>query len=135
MTYLLDTNACIEHLRSRGRSVISQRLLTQRAGEVVVCSIVEAELWAGVYRARDRQREQEAVQDFLAVLPSMPFDSVAAERYGHIHAYLATRGTPINAPDLLIGAIAIASNLTVVTHNSSDFAKIPGLRWEDWQSQ
>jgi predicted nucleic acid-binding protein len=38
--------------------------------------------------------------------------------------------TPAN--DLLIAAIALAHGLTLITHNSVEFARVPGLQWEDW---
>lgn len=133
MTYLLDTNACIVHLRSKGQSRVSQKLLSLPVGEVALCSIVKAELWAGIFRVHDPARARAELEAFQSVFVSIPFDDQAAEHFGRIHAHLAVRGTSIGAADLLIAAIALARGLTVVTHNSSEFSRIPGLKIEDWQ--
>ncbi|MGK7885818.1 MAG: type II toxin-antitoxin system VapC family toxin [Crocosphaera sp.] len=54
---------------------------------------------------------------FLRRFVSLPFDDKSAEIYGVIRAYLEQKGTPIGGYDLQIAAIAIANNLTLVTHN------------------
>ncbi|WP_333874182.1 hypothetical protein [Methylobacter sp.] len=45
---------------------------------------------------------------------------------------MTNQGTPIGPYDLQITAIAVAHNLTVVTHNTREFARVPGLKLEDW---
>ncbi|HEV8059879.1 MAG TPA: PIN domain-containing protein [Gemmataceae bacterium] len=62
-----------------------------------------------------------------------PFDDRGAEEYGRIRAHLADLGTPIGPNDLLIAAITIANGLTLVTHNTNEFSRVPGLMLEDWQ--
>jgi tRNA(fMet)-specific endonuclease VapC len=131
MTYLLDTNACIEHLRSKGTSKVSKRLVAQPPNTVFLCSIVKGELLAGIHRVRQQQLARAEVDKFFGVFASVPFDDAAAEHFGRVHASLYARGTPINAADLFIAAIALARDLIVVTHNLSDFNRIPGLRIED----
>jgi tRNA(fMet)-specific endonuclease VapC len=64
---------------------------------------------------------------------SLPFDDRAAEEYGTIRAHLASLGTPIGPNDMLIAAIALANKLTLVTHNTTEFSRVPGLALEDWQ--
>ena len=60
-------------------------------------------------------------------------DDPAAEAYGRLRAELARRGTPIGPNDLMIAAIALAYALTLVTHNTAEFSRVPGLRLEDWE--
>src|SRR5437016_13074261 len=62
---------------------------------------------------------------------SLPFDDRAAEEYGKLRAHLAALGTPIGPNDLLIAAIALANRLTLVTHNTVEFSRVPGLVLED----
>jgi len=64
---------------------------------------------------------------------SLPFDDRAAEHYGPLRADLASKGTPIGPNDLMIAAIALAHRLTVVTHNTAEFCRVPGLNVIDWQ--
>jgi tRNA(fMet)-specific endonuclease VapC len=63
---------------------------------------------------------------------SYAFNDSAAERYGRIRTDLAMQGTPIGPNDLMIAAIALANNLTLVTHNTREFARVDGLPLEDW---
>jgi hypothetical protein len=63
-----------------------------------------------------------------------PFDDPAADQYGTIRAALASAGTPIGPNDLLIAAIALANGLTLVTLNTTEFSRIPGLTIEDWEA-
>jgi tRNA(fMet)-specific endonuclease VapC len=64
---------------------------------------------------------------------SLAFDDVAAEEYGRIRAYLAGLGAPIGPNDLMIASIALGNGLTLVTHNTGEFSRVPGLNLEDWQ--
>jgi tRNA(fMet)-specific endonuclease VapC len=64
---------------------------------------------------------------------SLPFDDRAAEEYGTVRAHLAALGTPIGPNDLMIASIALANKLTLVTHNTVEFSRVPGLKVEDWQ--
>ncbi len=79
------------------------------------------------------QRTLVNQQQFLNLFASLPFDDEAAEVYGKIRAHLATQGTPIGANDLQIASISLEYNLTLVTHNTGEFSRVPGLRLEDWE--
>lgn len=132
MIYLLDTNVCVRYLN--GRSVaIRERLKATNADDIAVCSVVKAELFYGANRTNNPQRTLANQQQFLNLFVSLPFDDSAATVYGKIRAHLATQGTPIGANELQIAAIALVRNLILVTHNTGEFSRVPGLRWEDWE--
>ena len=59
-------------------------------------------------------------------------DINSAQKAGEVRAHLRKLGTPIGEYDLLIAGIALAHKLTVVTHNTSEFNRVPGLKVEDW---
>jgi tRNA(fMet)-specific endonuclease VapC len=132
MTYLLDTNACIRHLRQRD-STISSRLASVEAGSVVLCSIVVAELLFGAQRSKNVLANMQMVTQFCAGFVSLPFDDAAARGYATIRAAVEAVGTPIGPNDLLIAAIAVSAGLTLVTHNTREFQRVPNLAVEDWQ--
>lgn len=69
----------------------------------------------------------------LDLFVSLPLDDLAAKKAGEIRSNLAALGTPIDPDDLLIAAIAIVNNLTLVTHNTREFERVSELRVEDWQ--
>ncbi len=77
---------------------------------------------------RSRAAQDEIFQDF----DSLPFDDACAEEYGSIRAFLEKRGTPIGPHDMLLAAIARAKGLIMVTRNTREFMRVPGLNVEDW---
>ena len=134
MIYTLDSNACISHLRSRGASGVSRRLALVDNSEIVICSIVRAELLYGAVRSKNPVRNMSEVNTYLARFISVPFEDKAATHYADIRDLLARSGKPIGPNDLLIASIARANNLIVVTHNTGEFSRVPGLKIEDWES-
>jgi len=132
MRYLLDTNVCVMYLNGRSASV-RDRLHSISIEEMAVCSIVKTELFYGAMRSNNPTRTLERQQNFLASFVSLPFDDEVALACGQIRARLASAGTPIGACDLLIAAIALANNLTLVSHNTREFGRVDGLQVEDWE--
>ncbi len=130
MTHLLDSNACIGYLNGRSVS-IRNSLALMAPGAVGVCSIVKAEMFAGAMRSNDPARTRSKQQAFLGQFVSLPFDDAAAEVYAIIRAQLEAAGTPIGPYDLQIAAIALANGLTLVTHSTREFSRVPGLLLED----
>ena len=130
--YLLDTNVCIRYLNGRSPA-IRNKLQATNARDIYVCSIVKAELFYGAMRSNNPQRSLANQRKFLKLFTSLPFDDDVALVYGDVRAYLAGQGTPIGSNDLQIAATALKHNLTLVTHNTREFARVPNLRWEDWE--
>lgn len=82
-----------------------------------------------MYPIQTRTKQDE----FLLQFPSLSFDDACADYYSATRAELARLGTPIGANDLLIAAIALANQLTIVTHNTREFSRIQNLHIEDWE--
>lgn len=133
MSYMLDTNACIHYLNNPD-SPIRHRMSLLRPADVLVCSMVKAELYYGAYRSSRRPETFSALERFLSLLTSLPFDDTAAHVYGKIRSELSSKGTPIGPNDLIIASIALANGVTLVTHNTREFGRVDGLRFEDWQA-
>ena len=123
MRYLLDTNVCVMYLNGRS-SAVRDRLLLIPFAEIAVCSVVKAEMFYGAMRSNNPTRTLERQRSFLEQFASLPFDDEVAIIFGQIRAYLASVGTPIGAYDLQIAAIALANNLTLVTHNTREFRRV-----------
>ncbi len=133
MRYLLDTNTCIVYLKGRNLT-LKQRLEAVPISEIAVCSIVKAELCFGAMKSANPERNFALQQAFLAQFVSLPFDDLSATTFGVIRSQLETQGIPIGAYDLQIAAIALAHNITLVTHNIREFERVNGLQIEDWES-
>lgn len=132
MKYLLDTNTCIRYLNRRSTSII-RRMDAESPDDIVVCSVTRAELIFGAMKSKDPEKTRSVQHEFLEPLATLPFDDAAAEYYGRIRAQLEMAGTPIGPNDLLIAAIALTHNLTVVTHNTREFSRVNELKLEDWE--
>jgi tRNA(fMet)-specific endonuclease VapC len=131
--YLLDTDTCVQFLRHGPATPVAARLAAATPGDVVLCSVVVAELLFGALRSRDVARNLADVRAFVAGFQSLDFDGPAAEEYAKVRADLVAKGTPIGPNDLLIAATALANGLTLVTHNTTEFGRVVGLTLEDWQ--
>jgi len=134
VTWLLDTDVCVNYLRSGAGSPIADHLAEKDPEDVVLCSVVRAELVFGAIKSRDAAANLIKVGKFTARFLSLPFDDDAAEEYGRIRAALEAQGRTIGPNDLLIASIAKARNLTLVTHNTDEFRRVPGLKIEDWEA-
>ncbi|MCB0062431.1 MAG: type II toxin-antitoxin system VapC family toxin, partial [Caldilineaceae bacterium] len=103
MRYLLDTNVCIRFLNGRSRSI--QQELDKHASEnILLCSVVKAELLVGALKNEDPPSRLRIIQRFLNRFASLSFDDSAAASYAEIRADLEKQGIPIGPNDLLIAA-------------------------------
>lgn len=130
--FLLDTNACIIYLKFPN-SKIQARLAAIEPTDIAVCSVVKFEMFYGSFRSSDPARSLSIQNKFLGKFKSFSFDDAACEAAARIRAELTFSGRMIGAYDLLIAAIALANDLRLVTHNTSEFSRVTGLRIEDWE--
>ncbi len=98
----------------------------------MVCAVVEAELYHGATQYGVPDRRSRASDGFLAPFPSLPFDSACVPPYTRLRDALERTSQIIGGNDLLIAAIALTHDLTVVTHHCGEFHRVPGWRVEDW---
>jgi tRNA(fMet)-specific endonuclease VapC len=132
MTYLLDTNTCIKYLNGRSEN-IKRNFESKQPQEMLVCSVVKAELFYGVHKSAKPQENLKKVFKFLDRFVSLSFDDKASEKYGKIRSDLEKAGTLIGPNDLLIASIALAHNVILATHNTREFKRVEGLKIEDWE--
>ncbi|MEX2301059.1 MAG: PIN domain-containing protein [Bryobacterales bacterium] len=112
----------------------TNHLETVAPNAVRLCSVVKAELYYGAVKSRVREKTLAALRLFMDAFVSLPFDDRAARVYADIRVELEAQGTPIGPNDLLIAAIAVAHNATLVTHNRREFERVSDLACEDWES-
>ncbi|MBI3942604.1 MAG: type II toxin-antitoxin system VapC family toxin [Chloroflexi bacterium] len=131
MRLLLDTNICIYIIR-RSPPHLSNKLAQYTPSDVGISAITVAELYLGVYKSSQPFRNQQALDQFVIPLTVVDFDMDAAITYGRLRAYLEGQGTPLGSLDMLIAAQALSRDLTLVTHNTREFERVPDLIVEDW---
>ncbi len=129
MSHLLDTNICVAHFRRPGG--LAHRFM-QYGGGLFVPTIVLGELYAGAYHTTSPGPLHQKITDLLNDVHVLDFDLSCAEQFGRIRGSLLQRGISVPIPDLMIAAVALVHNLTLVTHNTADFHNVPGLRLVDW---
>jgi tRNA(fMet)-specific endonuclease VapC len=112
---------------------VAVHLARTSPGEAVLCSVVVGELLFGALRSKDVAKNVLEARAFVSGLQSLPLDDAAAEQYAKVRADLAAKGTMIGPNDLLIAAIALTHQLTLITHNTGEFSRVVGLTLEDWQ--
>ena len=132
MKFLLDTNTCIGYINRRNPSIY-QHFLSVSPDDVCICDVVKFELYYGAYKGSRSIENLQILANFFADLTSLPFEAKAAQICGQIRVKLQDKGTPIGAYDLQIAAIALANNLTLVTHNTREFERIENFALEDWE--
>jgi tRNA(fMet)-specific endonuclease VapC len=101
--------------------------------DIAVSTVVIGELFYGAERSQNPIKNRSKVKDFIRPYQKLSFSSKAARFFATIRFDLSKRGLPIGPYDLQIAAIALANNLTLVTHNTNEFSRVPGLAIEDWE--
>jgi tRNA(fMet)-specific endonuclease VapC len=129
MRYLLDTNAVIALLNQAPGKVLTTAL-KHRSEAVGTSSIVMYELFFGAYKS-ERQARNLSVVEALQ-LTFLDFDGEDAREAGKIRAHLTQRGRPIGPYDVLIAGQALRRNMVLITANTREFSRVPGLACEDW---
>jgi tRNA(fMet)-specific endonuclease VapC len=132
----LDTNAVIAAINQRKPSV--RHRLEQALVDRVIVGIPAAalyEIWYGIRKSTRPQANAAVLATFLALdVTPWPFEPADAEEAGDIRAVLERAGTPIGPCDILIAAQARRRNAVLITANEREFARVPGLKTEDWAS-
>ncbi len=131
MKLMLDTNICIAIIKQRPKDIL-QKFSAYQVGDICISSITLAELRYGVAKSQYQEKNQVALDEFILPLEVAAFEHTAVLFYGGLRSALEKQGTPIGPLDTMIGAHALSLNLTLITHNTKEFNRIPGLKVIDW---
>jgi tRNA(fMet)-specific endonuclease VapC len=129
--YLLDTNICIYVAKHRPSSV-REHFVRHAANELAMSVITLGELRFGAEKSQARDNAMATIQDLETMIPPRALPEAAGEHYGQIRAELQKAGTPIGNNDLWLAAHARAEGWILVTNNTREFARVPGLQVENW---
>jgi tRNA(fMet)-specific endonuclease VapC len=130
--YCFDTDILSAVIRRDPPLHLIRRLAATPPSEQYTTAITLGELLYGVAR-RASPALAERVRDLISSAATvLPFDGIAAEHYGALRAELERDGRRLAEPDLRIASISLARDLTLVTANTRHFARVPGLRIENW---
>ena len=129
--YMLDTNICVYIIKKKPQIVLDQLRRYKEKG-LSISTITLAELEFGNENSLYKEKNKIALMEFLTIITIKNFDEKAAKEFGVIKKYLKDRNEIIGPYDMLIGAHAKTSNLTLVTNNVKEFNRIPDLKIENW---
>jgi len=128
--YLLDTNILIYFFKNQGN--VSQHLAGVSPQDIYVSTITLFELYTGIAKSAMPEKRTQQLQKLLAEINILSFDEKTAAIAAAIRSTLEKQGTAIGMLDILIASVALANQLTLVTHNTKEFSRIRELQVIDW---
>jgi tRNA(fMet)-specific endonuclease VapC len=130
LAYMLDTNICIYVMKNYPGDLRAK--FNALAEQLCISSITLGELHYGAEKSTRRAENLTPIGHFVARLDVLPFGDKAAVHYGQVRAELERAGTPCGPHDMQIGGHARSEGLIIVTNNPREFARMPGIRAENW---
>lgn len=130
LRYMLDTSICISTIRNKPDAI--RLAFNRHHTQMCISSVTVMELMYGVEVSSQTQRNLANVEGFIARLDVLDYDVPAAAHTAQIRGELTKAGTQIGPYDQMIAGHARSRGLVVVTNNTKEFKRVPGLRIEDW---
>lgn len=128
--YVLDTNTLIYFFRGAGN--VAETLFSKSPREVAIPAVVVFELERGIIKSSSPRKRRRQFNALLEEVRVLAFDVPAAKAAAELSASLERAGQPIGPLDTLIAGTALSRQATLVTNNEREFARVRGLRLENW---
>lgn len=132
LKYMLDTNICIYTIKNKPLAV--REMFNQRSGFICISSVTLMELIYGAEKSFRPSKSLALVEGFTARLEILNYGNDAAIHTGQVRAELANAGTPVGPYDSMIAAHARSLGMILVSNNTREMIRVPGLRLENWIS-
>ena len=130
MTFALDTNTLIYFFKGIGR--VGERMLSTPPSDIAIPALVFYELEVGIAKSSSSGRRRAELDNVAEAVNILPFGRKEARAAAAVRADLERIGEPIGPLDTLIAGTALANHATLVTHNTSEFGRVPNLEIIDW---
>lgn len=130
LKYMLDTDIVIYTIKNKPEHM--RDTFKHHSGLLCISAVTFGELIYGAEKSEQPLRNLADIEGLAARLTVLPFDDNAATQFGQLRAELAKKGKPIGPYDLMIAGHARALGLTLVTNNTREFKRVPGLRIKNW---
>jgi tRNA(fMet)-specific endonuclease VapC len=135
MNYLLDTNICIYIIKKSPEQVLKKLetiINDEKKNEIYLSTVTVSELYYGVEKSNQLEKNREALKGFLTPFQIVSFDFTSAEIFGKVRSELERKGVVIGPYDLQIASIAMANDFVLVTNNTKEFKRVTDLNIENW---
>jgi tRNA(fMet)-specific endonuclease VapC len=129
--YLLDTNICI-YIAKHNPPAVRDQFARHTADELAMSVVTLGELRFGAEKSQSRDQAMAVIRRLEALVPPQALPEAAGEHYGQIRALLQREGRTIENGDLWLAAHARAEGWILVTNNTREFNRLPGLQVENW---
>lgn len=132
MLYLLDTNIVSYFVKGNHPNLSARMKLAFNKQDIAISAITRAEIRYGQSLMVANDKRHNTLNLLLNELPTLPWTTEVADRYGQIKGQLQRQGSPIGEMDTQIAAHALTEGLVLVTHNTKHFEKVLNLKLQDW---
>ncbi|MDD5059235.1 MAG: type II toxin-antitoxin system VapC family toxin [Sideroxydans sp.] len=130
--YLLDTDICSYAIKRKQPELLGRIRSGLVNEEIAISAITRGELLYGLEILPEATSLHRAVHAFLEFLPCLEWPVSAADNYAKLRGTQKLSGNLVGQLDTMIASHALAENLILVTNNERDYARIPGLKIENW---
>ena len=130
MTFALDTNTLVYFFKGIGR--VGERMLSTPPSDIAIPALVLYELEVGIAKSSSSGRRRAELDNVAEAVNILSFGRKEARAAAAVRADLERIGKPIGPLDTLIAGTALANHATLVTHNTSEFGRVPNLKVVDW---
>lgn len=130
LKYMLDTNIIIYTIKNRPEHV--REAFKLHEGQMCISAVTLGELIYGAEKSSQTERNLADIEGLIARINVAVFEEQAAKHFGQLRTELYKVGKPIGPYDMMIAGHARALGLILVTNNTKEFSRVPGLRIENW---
>ncbi|MEN8169031.1 MAG: tRNA(fMet)-specific endonuclease VapC [Pseudomonadota bacterium] len=130
LKYMLDTNIVIYTIKNRPEEI--RHAFKQHDGQMCISTITLGELIYGAERSSQPEKNMEVIEGMTARLEVLSFEYQDAAHFGQLRAELMSVSKPIAPCDMMIAGHARSRGLILVTNNTKEFDRVPGLRIDNW---
>jgi len=121
-------------MRERPESVLKAlQAHANNRNRIVISSITYAELRFGAIGKKASPKRNVIIREFMQRIDGvLAWGEAAVDSTTEIKKALSDSGTPIGNNDTMIAGHAISERCILVTNNTKEFLRVPGLLIEDW---
>jgi tRNA(fMet)-specific endonuclease VapC len=128
----LDSNFLIEIIRGNNEAIQKATSLQKKGLQLKTTTINACELYKGAYKSARPQENIEEIESMLSSLMLLNFDQNSAKIAAMLMEDLRIAGKSLSAMDIMIAAITLSNNETLLTKDTDHFKRIKELRIETW---
>ncbi len=133
---VIDSDLIIKYLRGKPQIAIDFMDNLFESNEKMNTTIFNyAEIIEGAYLTKNVSKNLRYAEKFLEKFEILPFQMTDAQLFAQIRAQLGKSGNIIGDFDVLIAAIAMNRNETLISRNVKHFSRIPMLKFLSWENE